>query len=98
MNPERLMNVLLAPHVTEKSTNAADEANQVVFKVAPDATKAEIRAAVEMLFEVNVEGVQVVNVKGKTKRTRTGLGRRKNWKKAYVRLKEGQDINFIGAE
>ncbi len=98
MNPERLMNVLLAPHVTEKSTIAADEANQVVFKVAPDATKAEIRAAVEMLFEVNVEGVQVVNVKGKTKRTRTGLGRRKNWKKAYVRLKEGQDINFIGAE
>ena len=98
MNPERLMNVLLAPHVTEKSTNAADEANQVVFKVAPDATKAEIRAAVEILFEVNVEGVQVVNVKGKTKRTRTGLGRRKNWKKAYVRLKEGQDINFIGAE
>jgi len=98
MNPERLMKVLLAPHVTEKSTNAADEANQVVFKVAADATKGEIRAAVEMLFEVNVEGVQVVNVKGKTKRTRTGLGRRKNWKKAYVRLKEGQDINFIGAE
>ncbi len=98
MNPERLMNVLLAPHVTEKSTIAADRDNQVVFKVAPDATKAEIRAAVEMLFEVNVEGVQVVNVKGKTKRTQTGLGKRKNWKKAYVRLKEGQDINFIGAE
>ncbi len=98
MNPERLMNVLLAPHVTEKSTIAADEGNQVVFRVAPDATKAEIRAAVEMLFEVNVEGVQVVNVKGKTKRTQTGLGRRKDWKKAYVRLQEGQDINFIGAE
>ncbi len=98
MNPERLMNVLLAPHVTEKSTNAAEQANQVVFQVAPDATKAEIRAAVEMLFDVNVEGVQVVNVKGKTKRTQTGLGRRKNWKKAYVRLQAGQDINFAGAE
>lgn len=98
MSQERLMNVLLDPHVTEKSSSAAEQANQVVFKVVPDATKQEIKQAVELLFDVNVEGVQVTNVKGKTKRTRTGMGRRKNWKKAYVRLREGQDINFLGTE
>ena len=98
MNQERLMNVLLAPHVSEKSTTAAEKGNQIVFKVAGDATKQEIKAAVELLFEVNVENVQVANVKGKTKRTQRGMGRRSDWKKAYIRLKEGQDINFIGAE
>jgi large subunit ribosomal protein L23 len=98
MNQERLMNVLLEPHVSEKSTVAAEKANQVVFKVSTDASKSEIKQAVELLFEVNVESVQVTNVKGKTKRTQNGIGRRKNWKKAYIRLQEGQDINFIGAE
>ncbi len=98
MNQERLMNILLAPHVSEKANNAAEGANQIVFRVATNATKKEIKDAVEMLFEVNVENVQVANVKGKTKRTQNGVGRRNNWKKAYIRLQEGQDINFIGAE
>ena len=98
MNQERLMNILLSPHVSEKSTLAAEKANQIVFKVVTNSTKQEIKAAVEMLFEVNVENVQVANVKGKTKRTQNGVGRRNNWKKAYIRLQEGQDINFIGAE
>lgn len=98
MSQERLMKVLLGPHVSEKSSAVADQSNQVVFKVTTDATKAEIKNAVEMMFEVKVEGVQVVNVKGKTKRTKSGLGRRKNWKKAYIRLQAGQDINFAGVE
>lgn len=98
MNQERLMNILLSPHVSEKSTLAAEKANQVVFRVVNTATKPEIKAAVEMMFEVNVENVQVANVKGKTKRTQNGVGRRNNWKKAYIRLQEGQDINFMGAE
>ena len=98
MNQERLMNILVSPHVSEKSTNAAETANQIVFRVANTATKKEIKGAIEMLFEVNVENVQVANVKGKTKRTQNGIGRRNNWKKAYIRLQEGQDINFIGAE
>ncbi|MBI1425111.1 MAG: 50S ribosomal protein L23 [Gammaproteobacteria bacterium] len=98
MSQERLMKVLLEPHVSEKSTNVAEQANQVVFKVVPDATKDEIKQAVEKLFEVSVEGVQVVNVKGKNKRNRFGNGKRKDWKKAYVSLKAGDDINFIGTE
>jgi len=98
MNQERLMNILVSPHVSEKATVAAENANQIVFKVVNTATKKEIKAAVEMLFEVNVENVQVANVKGKTKRTQNGIGRRNDWKKAYIRLQEGQDINFIGAE
>ena len=69
-----------------------------MFKVLPTANKAEIRAAVEKLFSVNVVNVQTVNVKGKTKRTRFGLGRRSDWKKAYVRLAEGQEIDFATAE
>jgi large subunit ribosomal protein L23 len=92
------MNILVSPHVSEKTTVAAENANQIVFKVVNTATKKEIKAAVEMLFEVNVENVQVANVKGKTKRTQNGVGRRNDWKKAYIRLQEGQDINFIGAE
>lgn len=98
MNQERLMNVLLGPHVSEKSTIAADKAQQVVFKVMPDASKSEIKQAVELLFEVKVDAVQVTNVKGKTKRTQMGVGHRKDWKKAYVRLAEGQDLNFVGTE
>ena len=98
MNQERLMNILVSPLVSEKSTNAAELGNQIVFKVAKDSTKQEIKAAVELLFEVKVENVQVANVKGKTKRTLNGVGRRNDWKKAYIRLQEGQDINFMGAE
>ena len=98
MNQERLMNVLLEPHVSEKSSIAGEKANQMVFKVTTDATKSEIKQAIELLFEVKVDDVQVINVKGKTKRTQMGVGRRKDWKKAYIRLQEGQDINFIGAE
>ena len=98
MNQERLMNILVSPHVSEKATNAAENSNQIVFRVVNTATKKEIKGAIEMLFEVNVENVQVANVKGKTKRTQNGVGRRNNWKKAYIRLQEGQDINFIGAE
>jgi len=98
MSQERLMKVLLAPHVSEKTTRVADQSNQVVFKVLPDATKAEIKKAVELLFEVKVTSVQVTNLKGKLKRFGQSIGRRKNWKKAYVTLAEGQDIDFIGGE
>ncbi len=98
MSRERLMSVLLEPHVSEKATRAADQANQVVFKVRRDATKGEIREAVEHLFEVKVENVQVVNQKGKAKRFGALRGRRSDWKKAYVRLADGQDIDFLGAE
>ena len=98
MNQERLFKVLLGPHITEKSSMSAGTATQVVFKVATDATKLEVRKAVEQLFEVKVDGVRVVNMKGKTRRTKTGLGRRSDWKKAYVRLAEGQDIDFSVAE
>jgi large subunit ribosomal protein L23 len=94
MNKSRLLNVLLAPVISEKSVSAADSGNQFAFKVARDATKPEIKAAVEMLFEVNVEKVQVLNVKGKVKRFGQRMGKRPGWKKAYVRLAAGQDINF----
>lgn len=96
MNEERLLKVLRAPHVSEKSTMAAEANNTVVFKVAKDANKAEIKAAVEKLFEVEVEGVRTVNVKGKTKRHGMSFGKRSDLKKAYVVLKEGQDIDFVG--
>ena len=98
MNQERVFKVLLGPHVTEKSAMPAGAATQVVFKVATDATKLEVKKAVEQLFEVQVDDVRVVNVKGKTRRTKTGVGRRSDWKKAYVRLAEGQDIDFAVAE
>ena len=98
MSQQRLMNVLLGPHISEKSSVVADQNNQVVFKVAKDANKTEIKQAVELMFEVGVASVQVSNMKGKVKRSASGIGRRKNWKKAYVTLKEGQDINFVGAE
>ena len=95
MKEERLLKVLLAPHVSEKSTMAAEASNTVVFKVAKDSNKAEIKAAVEKLFEVEVEGVRTVNVKGKTKRHGQSFGKRSDWKKAYVVLKEGQDLSLI---
>jgi len=98
MNQERLYKVLLGPVISEKAAAAADSSNQVVFKVTTDAKKDEIKAAVEKLFDVKVNAVRVLNVKGKTKRTRHGLGKRNDWKKAYVRLGEGQDIDFAVAE
>ncbi len=97
-NQERLLQILLAPQVSEKSTFVADKYEQVVFKVAPDATKPEIKAAVELLFKVDVDGVQIANVKGKTKRFGRFVGHRKGWKKAYVCLKPGQEINFAAGE
>jgi len=93
-NTERLMTVLLAPIVSEKGTFIADKHEQVIFRVAPNATKPEVKAAVELMFKVGVESVQIANVKGKKKRFGTHLGRRRNWKKAYVCLKPGQEINF----
>jgi large subunit ribosomal protein L23 len=98
MNQERLYKVLLGPVVSEKSASVAEVSNQVVFKVLPSANKAEIKAAVEKMFDVKVDSVRVLNVKGKTKRTRHGIGVRSDWKKAYVRLEQGQDIDFAVAE
>ena len=95
---ERLMNVVLGPHISEKTTTVGERDNQVVFRVRRDATKQEIRAAVELLFEVEVEGVQVVNHKGKVKRFGQTVGKRPAWKKAYVRLAADSDIDFLGAE
>ncbi len=91
---ERLLQVLLAPVVTEKATFIADKYQQVAFRVAPDATKPEIKAAVELLFKAEVESVRVLNTKGKVKRFGRYVGRRRNERKAYVALKEGQEIDF----
>lgn len=96
VNQERLLKVLLGPVVSEKSALAADRRQQYVFKVVPDATKREIGRAVEMLFDVKVEAVQVLNVKGKSKRFGGRRGQRNDWRKAYVRLVPGQDIDFGG--
>ena len=98
LNQERLINVLLGPHVSEKTSNVAEQSNQITFKVRVDSTKAQIKQAVEMMFDVSVEGVQVINTKGKSKRFGQIKGKREDWKKAYVTLAEGQDIDFIGAE
>ena len=95
---ERLLQVLLAPTVSEKSTFVGDKNNQVVFRVADDATKPEIKAAVELLFKTKVDSVTVSRVKGKKKRFGRFIGRRNNWKKAYVRLAAGQEINFAVTE
>jgi large subunit ribosomal protein L23 len=95
MNQQRLMQVLLAPQISEKATYVADKNEQVVFRVASDATKPEVKAAVELLFKVSVESVQIANVKGKQKKFGRFMGSRKNWKKAYVCLKPGQEINFV---
>ncbi|RKZ93119.1 MAG: 50S ribosomal protein L23 [Candidatus Parabeggiatoa sp. nov. 1] len=94
MNPARLMQILIAPHVSEKALKLADSKRQFVFKVMPDATKPEIKQAVEFLFEVKVKNVQVACVKGKRKNFGKIRGKRSNWKKAYVGLQEGFDINF----
>jgi large subunit ribosomal protein L23 len=103
LNQERLMKVLLAPVVSEKSTFVGEKVNQYVFRVLDDATKPEIKAAVELLFstkekKVKVTGVTVANVKGKHKRSGKFAGRRRNWKKAYVSLAAGQDITFQATE
>lgn len=95
---ERILSILIAPHVSEKTARAAQDGNQVVFRVRRDATKPEIKAAVEELFEVKVSGVNVVNALGKQKRFGQRLGWRSDFKKAYVRLAPGQTIEFAGAE
>jgi len=95
---ERLMQIILGPHVSEKSTAAAEASGQVVFRVRTDASKPEIKRAVELLFEVKVDDVAVVSVRGKSKRFGQRQGRQSSWQKAYVRLAPGQDLDFIGAE
>jgi len=98
MSEERLLKIILSPLVSEKSTTVADKNNQFVFKVIQDATKQEIKNAIELLFKVKVDKVTVCNMKGKRKTFKQISGRRKNWKKAYVTLQAGCDINFAGAE
>jgi large subunit ribosomal protein L23 len=97
-NQEYLMSVLLKPHLSEKSTIVSEKNRQFVFQVIPNATKFEIKSAVEMMFNVEVESVRVCNVKSKVRRFKQLLGYRKGWKKAYVALKLGHDINFIGTK
>ena len=92
---ERLLKVLKAPHISEKATNNAEKGNTIVFKVALDANKVEIANAVEALFEVKVDSVRTVVVKGQTKRHGAKSGRRSDWKKAYVTLQEGQSLDFV---
>lgn len=98
MNQERLMTILLEPRVSEKSTMVADKNNQFVFKVANGASKKEIRQAVEKMFAVEVASVQICNIKGKSKLFKYQQGSRQGWKKAYVKLKPGFDIDFLGAQ
>jgi large subunit ribosomal protein L23 len=98
LNEERLLQVLLAPVISEKSTMVADKYETVVFRVASDATKPEVKAAVELLFKVQVEAVQISNVKPKQKRFGRNVGVRKGWKKAYVALKPGQEIDLQNAQ
>ena len=98
MNQERLMNILLAPIVSEKSSRLADASRQFVFKVMKDASKPEVKRAVELMFDVKVDNVQITNMRGKVKVHGRSIGRRSDWKKAYVTLSEGHDIDFMGAE
>ncbi|MDD5390812.1 MAG: 50S ribosomal protein L23 [Gallionellaceae bacterium] len=98
MKEERLLQVILAPVISEKATMLADKREQVIFRVATSATKPEIKAAVELLFKVQVKDVQVANVKGKSKRFGRFNGKRSDWKKAYVCLKPGQELNFAAGE
>lgn len=98
MNQERLMTLLRAPLVSEKATRIADAHKQFVFKVATDATKPEIKEAVELMFKVKVDAVRVCNVRGKVKRFRQSSGRRSSWKKAYVTLQPGFDIDYLGTQ
>jgi large subunit ribosomal protein L23 len=95
---QRLMQVLIGPAISEKSTMVGDKHNQVVFRVERQATKSDVKAAVELMFKVKVDAVQVLNVKGKEKRHGRFIGRRNSWKKAYVRLQPGQEINFAEGE
>jgi large subunit ribosomal protein L23 len=97
MNNERLMKILLRPHISEKTAMAADSNRQFAFRVLANASKPEIKQAVELMFDVQVNAVQVLNTKGKTKRTGSTMGKRINWKKAYVSLKPGFDIDFAGS-
>ncbi len=98
MSKNRLYQVLLSPRVTEKTTRVSEQSNQYVFRVIKDANKSEVKGAVEMLFDVSVESVRIVNVKGKNKAFRQRMGRRSDWKKAYVRVQEGQVIDLLGSE
>ncbi len=98
MSMERLTQVLLTPHISEKTAGLADGQNQHVFKVLPDASKQEIKSAVEQLFNVKVSAVRTVNVKGKVKRFGRMMGKRSDWKKAYVSLETGHDIDLSGME
>ena len=98
MNPERVYTVLHEPHISEKVSILGDTANQYAFKVARDATKAEIREAVETLFNVTVQKVTTANVKGKVKRNMRGMSRKKNWKKAYITVAEGQELDYMMAD
>ena len=98
MSTERDYLVLREPHFSEKASRIGEIANQYAFKVARDATKAEIKSAVEAMFSVSVENVTTLNIKGKTKRTQRGISRKNHWKKAYVRIAQGQEIDFEGVE
>jgi len=98
MNDQRLFQVLLAPHVSEKTAIAAEMEGRHTFRIANNASKLEVRKAVERLFEVDVRSVQIINVRGKSKRFGSAEGKRSDWKKAIVRLAEGQDIDFTGVE
>jgi large subunit ribosomal protein L23 len=94
MNNERLYKVVLGAHISEKATLIADESNNITFRVAKDATRPEIKEAIEKIYGVAVKNVTVLNVKGKVKRTFRGVGKKPSWKKAYVRLEEGSDLDF----
>jgi large subunit ribosomal protein L23 len=98
MNQERVFKVLLAPHISEKATMVADQSNQYVFRVAKDASKLEIKKAVEKLWDVKVKSVRTMNVAGKSKRFGRLDGKRSDWKKAYVSLAHGNELDFLGAE
>ena len=98
MNQERVFQVLVGPHISEKAATAADQHNQYVFKVAANATKLEIKRSVEQLFKVKVDDVNTLKVKGKVKRNRYGYSTKSTWKKAYVRLAQGQEIDFAVSE
>ncbi len=98
MNPERVYTVIQAPHMSEKASLVGDTGNQFVFRVAVDATKREIKAAIEQLFKVKVKQVRTLNVKGKVKRNRFGYSKKPNWKKAYVSLQDGHEIDLAVAD
>ncbi len=98
MNEERLMTVLVSPHISEKTTLSADKRNQHIFRVTPDAKKNEVKQAVEKLFKVKVTAVNTMNIRGKRKRFGQYQGRRSGWKKAVVTLEQGHDIDFNGSE